>query len=69
MMGWFRLSYAPLALLFLIHLLNANASIHHYSDEPFTHRSNAFFFHGGSEALFSSSSHNHSSFIRYPTPF
>ncbi|PNY13004.1 transmembrane protein 87B-like [Trifolium pratense] len=43
-----------------------NASIHHYSNQPFTHRSNAFFFHAGTEALFSSSSSSHS-FIRFDT--
>ncbi|KAI5408562.1 hypothetical protein KIW84_054416 [Lathyrus oleraceus] len=47
--------------LFLTILVNVNASIHHYNNEPFTHRSNAFFFHAGTEAIFSSSS----SFIRY----
>ncbi|XP_050918905.1 uncharacterized protein LOC127136388 [Lathyrus oleraceus] len=49
--------------LFLTILVNVNASIHHYNNEPFTHRSNAFFFHAGTEAIFSSSS----SFIRFET--
>jgi len=44
----------PLFLfLFLTPIINA--SIHDYSNEPFTHRSDAFFFHGGSEALFAKS--------------
>ncbi|XLR53091.1 hypothetical protein S83_003763 [Arachis hypogaea] len=43
---------------------NVNGSIHEYSKEPFTHRSNAFFFHGGSEALFASSSASQS-FIKF----
>ncbi|KEH17786.1 lung seven transmembrane receptor family protein [Medicago truncatula] len=48
-------------LLFLLLFLpnNVHASIHYYSKQPFTHRSNAFFFHAGAEALFSSS------FIRF----
>ncbi|KAG5142426.1 hypothetical protein JHK82_018121 [Glycine max] len=50
----------PLFLfLFLTPIINA--SIHDYSNEPFTHRSDAFFFHGGSEALFAKS------FIRFET--
>lgn len=45
----------------LLFLTPINASIHDYSTEPFTHRSDAFFFHGGSEALFANS------FIRFET--
>ncbi|TKY68994.1 Transmembrane protein 87B [Spatholobus suberectus] len=45
----------------LLLLTPISASIHDYSNEPFTHRSDAFFFHGGSEALFAKS------FIRFET--
>ncbi|XP_027334893.1 transmembrane protein 87B-like [Abrus precatorius] len=54
-------------LLIPIAVVQVNASIHDYSNETFTHRSNAFFFHGGSEALFASSSPNSNSFIRFET--
>ncbi|RDX74322.1 Transmembrane protein 87B, partial [Mucuna pruriens] len=45
----------------LLQITPINASIHDYSNEPFAHRSDAFFFHGGSEALFAES------FIRFET--
>ncbi|KAJ1388200.1 Lung seven transmembrane receptor-like [Sesbania bispinosa] len=51
-----------LALFLILCITLVNASIHHYSNEQFTHRSNAFFFHGGSEALFAPTS-----FIRFET--
>lgn len=59
---------------------SVTASIHEYANEAFTHRSNAFFFHGGSEGLYASKIRNSSapepqgrplrgkSFIRY-SPF
>ncbi|KAL7194884.1 hypothetical protein ACSBR1_035157 [Camellia fascicularis] len=40
-----------------------SASIHEYKNEPFTVRSNAFFFHGGSEGLYASN--EGMSFIRF----
>ncbi|XP_057455672.1 uncharacterized protein LOC130746906 [Lotus japonicus] len=67
-MGFHTHTHHPLflSLLLFIAAVNVNASIHYYSNEPFTHRSNAFFFHGGSEALVASSS-SHKSFIRFET--
>ncbi|XP_052724333.1 uncharacterized protein LOC108346829 isoform X2 [Vigna angularis] len=59
MMTAFESHAIPLLLLLL--LIPINASIHDYSNEPFTHRSDAFFFHGGSEALLAKS------FIRFET--
>ncbi|XP_020214827.1 transmembrane protein 87B [Cajanus cajan] len=59
-----RESHPPFPLLLVLPLLllsPTNASIHDYSNEAFTHRSDAFFFHGGSEALFAKS------FIRFET--
>nr|KYP76664.1 Transmembrane protein 87B [Cajanus cajan] len=53
-----RESHPPFPLLLVLPLLllsPTNASIHDYSNEAFTHRSDAFFFHGGSEALFAKS--------------
>ncbi|XP_028776697.1 transmembrane protein 87B-like isoform X1 [Neltuma alba] len=41
-----------ISLCVLIPLVNA--SIHEYANEAFIHRSNAFFFHGGSEGLYAS---------------
>ncbi|KAI4355987.1 hypothetical protein L6164_000041 [Bauhinia variegata] len=46
---------AFLCLICLCILINqVNASIHEYRNETFTHKSNAFFFHGGSEGLYAS---------------
>ncbi|XP_014516745.1 transmembrane protein 87B [Vigna radiata var. radiata] len=59
MMTAFESHAIPLLLLLL--LTPINASIHDYSNEAFTHRSDAFFFHGGSEALLAKS------FIRFET--
>jgi hypothetical protein len=42
-------------------VFRASASIHEYRYEAFTPRSNAFFFHGGSEGLYASKVHNSSS--------
>ncbi|KAI4353557.1 hypothetical protein L6164_002496 [Bauhinia variegata] len=44
-----------LSLIYICILINqVNASIHEYRNEAFTHKSNAFFFHGGSEGLHAS---------------
>ncbi|XP_061369495.1 uncharacterized protein LOC133312342 [Gastrolobium bilobum] len=61
-----------MGFLFLIMILivisdQVNGSIHDYSNEHFTHSSNAFFFHGGSEGLYASSSPKPNSFIRFET--
>ncbi|GFY83863.1 lung seven transmembrane receptor family protein [Actinidia rufa] len=41
-------------------ILVVGASIHEYRNEAFTTQSNAFFFHGGSEGLYASKSHDSS---------
>lgn len=57
-----------------ISILRVDASIHEYRMESFSQKSNAYFFHGGSEGLYASKPHQTSSsssaekgesFIRY----
>ncbi|KDP21862.1 hypothetical protein JCGZ_00649 [Jatropha curcas] len=48
-------------LLLSCTIKEASASIHEYNDEAFIPRSNAFFFHGGSEGLYASKVHDSSS--------
>jgi hypothetical protein len=42
-------------------IVQVGASIHEYQNEPFSRRSNSFFFHGGSEGLYASRVHHNSS--------
>ncbi|KAK9289299.1 hypothetical protein L1049_007454 [Liquidambar formosana] len=49
-----------LALIYICRntITHVEASIHEYRNEAFAHQSNAFFFHGGSEALYASKVHH-----------
>lgn len=48
-------------ILLLVSILSVDASIHEYRVESFSPKSNAFFFHGGSEGLYASKIHQTSS--------
>lgn len=52
----------PLILCIIIintsSIIKVSASIHEYKNEAFTPKTNAFFFHGGSEGLYASKVHD-----------
>ncbi|KAG6600873.1 Transmembrane protein 87A [Cucurbita argyrosperma subsp. argyrosperma] len=58
--GYIRIIFA-LAFLSSSSISQLAASIHQYQNESFIHRSNSFFFHGGSEGLYASNFHPPSS--------
>ncbi|KAK3015801.1 hypothetical protein RJ639_007226 [Escallonia herrerae] len=55
---------AGLTYIFDYSITHVNGSIHDYQNEPFIPQSNAFFFHGGSEGLYASKSHDSSSPVK-----
>ncbi|KAF5737296.1 transmembrane protein 87B [Tripterygium wilfordii] len=57
--GW-RLGFLFVLLCISNSISNTSASIHEYRNEAFSPQSNSFFFHGGSEGLYASSSKSHS---------
>lgn len=58
--GYIRIIFG-LAFLSSSSISQLAASIHQYQNESFIHRSNSFFFHGGSEGLYASNFHPPSS--------
>ncbi|WCJ27852.1 Lung seven transmembrane receptor family protein [Euphorbia peplus] len=65
-----RRYFVLFSLLFTLSfsITNVSASIHEYNSEAFIPRSNAFFFHGGSEGLYASKLHD-ASLSSPDTPF
>ncbi|XP_050213974.1 uncharacterized protein LOC126665272 [Mercurialis annua] len=64
MKHWEIINYSIIGLLLLFILCTikpVTASIHEYNNEGFIPKSNAFFFHGGSEGLYASTLHESSS--------